>query len=167
MIKKKAVFFDRDGVLNQDKGYTHRIEDLVWIKGAKKSIKFLKDKGFMVIVVSNQSGVSRGYFFEKDVKKFHNFMNLQLKKTTGATIDDFFYATDHPSNINSRRKPNPTMLIEAIDKYKINKKKCFLLGDKKSDTLAAKKAGIPGFLFKGGDLFDKILKILKELELNS
>ena len=167
MIEKKAVFFDRDGVLNQDNGYTHRVEDLVWIKGAKKSIKFLKDNGFLVIVITNQSGVSRGYFFEKDVKKFHSFMNLQLKKSTGATIDDFFYATDHPSKITSRRKPNPSMILEAIDKYKINKKKCFMIGDKKSDTLAAKNAGIPGFLFTGGNLFDKILKILHELELNS
>ena len=80
MIEKKAVFFDRDGVLNQDNGYTHRVEDLVWIKGAKKSIKFLKDNGFLVIVITNQSGVSRVYFFEKDVKKLHRFMNLQLKK---------------------------------------------------------------------------------------
>ena len=160
--KKKAVFFDRDGVLNVDTGYVHKIQSFKWIDGAKRAIKHLNELDYLVIVITNQSGVSRGYFNEEDLRKLHNWMNDELKKEN-ARIDDFFYCTDLPNNnVESRRKPSPAMINEAFKKHLIIKKGSFLVGDKESDVISAKKARIKGFLFEGGDLFDMIQKILKK-----
>ena len=91
-------------------------------------------------------------------------MNEQLKEKQ-AVINDFYYCTELPGSLEekeSRRKPSPAMINEAIKKYSISKKNSFLIGDKKTDLIAAQNAQIRGFLFEGGDLFDKIQKILKE-----
>ena len=162
--KKKAVFFDRDGVLNYDTGYVHEIQSFKWVSGAKDAIKFLNDLNYLVIVVTNQSGVSRGYYTEKHINKLHIWMNEQLKEKQ-AVINDFYYCTELPGSLEekeSRTKPSPAMINEAIKKYSISKKNSFLIGDKKTDLIAAQNAQIKGFLFEGGDLFDKIQKILKE-----
>ena len=89
--KKKAVFLDRDGVINKDLGYVCSIEKFIWIEGALDSIEYLKKNDFLVIVISNQSGVSRGFFAEEEVKEFHKWINSQLFLKKKVTIDDFFY----------------------------------------------------------------------------
>lgn len=159
----KAAFLDRDGTLNEDTGYLYKIKDFRWIKGAVNALRILKKNNFLIIVVTNQSGVSRGFYSENDIKKLHKWMNQQLLKYD-LMIDDFFFATDLPNNnnINSRRKPSPAMLNEAVEKYNLDKNKCFMLGDKQTDIEAAKNAQIKGFLFKGNDLSVKISKILKD-----
>ena len=161
---KKAVFFDRDGVLNVDKGYQYKISTFEWIPGAKRAIKLLNDLGYLVIVITNQSGVSRGYYTESHVKKLHKWMNAELKKKD-ALINDFFFSTEMPSkeiNIKSRRKPSPLMVFEAIKKYSINKDKSFLVGDRESDIKTAENANIRGYLFKETNLFERVKEILKE-----
>tara|TARA_Y100000022_G_scaffold190977_1_gene191662 strand:+ start:361 stop:876 length:516 start_codon:yes stop_codon:yes gene_type:complete len=159
----KAAFLDRDGTLNEDTGYLHKIKDFKWIKGAVNALRILKKNNFLIIVITNQSGVSRGFYSENDVKKLHKWMNQQLLKYD-LMIDDFFFATDLPddNDINSRRKPSPAMLNEAVKKYNLDKKKCFMLGDKQTDVEAAKNAQIKGFLFKENDLCVKISKIIKD-----
>ena len=159
----KAAFLDRDGTLNEDTGYLYKIKDFRWIKGAVNALRILKKNNFLIIVVTNQSGASRGFYSENDIKKLHKWMNQQLLKYD-LMIDDFFFATDLPNNnnINSRRKPSPAMLNEAVEKYNLDKNKCFMLGDKQTDIEAAKNAQIKGFLFKGNDLSVKISKILKD-----
>ena len=158
----KAAFLDRDGTLNEDTGYLHKIKDFKWIKGAVNALRTLKKNNFLIIVITNQSGVSRGFYSENDIKKLHKWMNQQLFKYN-LKIDDFFFATDKPNdNINSRRKPSPAMLNEAVKKYNLDKDKCFMIGDKESDVEAAKNAQIKGFLFKESDLSVKISKILKD-----
>ena len=159
----KAAFLDRDGTLNEDTGYLYKIKDFKWIKGAVNALRILKKNNFLIIVVTNQSGVSRGFYSENDIKKLHKWMNQQLLKYD-LMIDDFFFATDLPNNnnINSRRKPSPAMLNEAVEKYNLDKNKCFMLGDKQTDVEAAKNAQIKGFLFKENDLSVKISKILKD-----
>lgn len=159
----KAAFLDRDGTLNEDTGFLYKIKDFRWIKGAVNALRILKKNNFLIIVVTNQSGVSRGFYSENDIKKLHKWMNQQLLKYD-LMIDDFFFATDLPNNnnINSRRKPSPAMLNEAVEKYNLDKNKCFMLGDKQTDIEAAKNAQIKGFLFKGNDLSVKISKILKD-----
>ena len=159
----KAAFLDRDGTLNEDTGFLYKIKDFKWIKGAVNALRILKKNNFLIIVVTNQSGVSRGFYSENDVKKLHKWMNQQLIKYD-LMIDDFFFATDLPddNDINSRRKPSPAMLNEAVEKYKLDKNKCFMLGDKQTDVEAAKNAKIKGFLFKESDLSVKISKILKD-----
>ena len=159
----KAAFLDRDGVINEDVGYLHKTSDFKWKKGAIEALKILKKNNFLVIVISNQSGVSRGYFTEKDVHNLHKWINSQLSDHN-IKIDDFFFATELPSQniLSSRRKPSPKMIDEAINKYNLDRKNCFMIGDKKTDIMAAENANVKGFLFKGRDLSYKIRKILKD-----
>ena len=158
----KACFLDRDGVLNEDVGYLHKNQDFKWIDGAVEAIKLLKKNNFLVIVITNQSGISRGYFDSKDVTNLHEWMNKILKKED-IQINDFFFSGDLPNNNpESRRKPSPKMINEAVEKYNLDKTRCFMVGDKKTDLIAAKNASIKGFLFEGGNLSVKISKILKD-----
>ena len=160
-ISQKAAFLDRDGVINEDTGYLNNIKDFKWIEGAIEALKILKENNFLIIIISNQSGVSRGYFSKKDVHNLHKWINLQLSEHN-IKIDDFFFATELPETgiSETRRKPSPKMIIEAIEKYNLNRNDCFMIGDKNIDLLAAKNAKIRGFLFEGGDLSYKIKKIL-------
>tara|TARA_Y100001935_G_scaffold14117_2_gene10718 strand:- start:1013 stop:1525 length:513 start_codon:yes stop_codon:yes gene_type:complete len=160
-ISQKAAFLDRDGVINEDTGYLNNIKDFKWIEGAIEALKILKENNFLIIIISNQSGVSRGYFSEQDVHSLHKWINLQLSEHN-VKIDDFFFATEHPDTETSetRRKPSPRMIEEAIKKYNLNRDDCFMIGDKDIDVLAAKNAKIKGFLFEGGNLSYKIKKIL-------
>ena len=160
---KKAAFLDRDGVINEDTGYLHSIKDFKWIKGAIEALKILKKHNYLIIVITNQSGVGRGFYTEKQVNDLHSWINKQLLEHK-VKIDDFFFCTELPTEKieNSRRKPSPLMINEAVKKYNLVKDKCFMIGDKQSDFLAAKNALIKGFLFDGGDLSVKISKILKD-----
>ena len=160
-ISQKAAFLDRDGVINEDTGYLHNIKDFRWIEGAIEALKILKENNFLIIIISNQSGVARGYFSEQDVHKLHKWINLQLSKHN-IKIDDFFFATELPETeiSKSRRKPSPKMIEEAIQKYNLKRDDCFMIGDKNIDVLAARNAKIRGFLFEGGNLSYKIKKIL-------
>ena len=160
----KAVFLDRDGVLNKDIGYLYKSSEFEWIDGAIESIKLLKKKKFFVIVISNQSGIARGYYTKNDVLNLHKWINQELKKQE-TKIDDFYFSGDLPSSEkSSRRKPSPKMINEAVSKYNLDRSKCFMIGDKKTDLDSAKNARIKGFLFKGGNLLNKITKILEELK---
>ena len=159
----KACFLDRDGVLNEDVGYLHKSEDFKWIDGAVEAIKLLKKNNFLVIVITNQSGISRGYFTSKDVTNLHEWMNKILKKED-KQINDFFFSGDLPNNNpESRRKPSPKMINEAVEKYKLDKTKCFMIGDKLTDLEAAKNAQIKGFLFNKSNLKNFIEKILDKI----
>lgn len=167
---RKAVFFDRDGVLNVDTGYVHRIEDLQWIQGARETVAWLKKNSWLIIVVTNQSGVARGYYSENDVKLFHRAMNRELEKN-GGWIDDFFYCPDLPgapvakyNKDSDWRKPKPGMILAAMRKYDLSPQRCFLYGDGERDIQAAEAAGIQGFLFKGGNLYDFVRQTLPDLK---
>ena len=94
----KCFFFDRDGVLIKNYGYVYKNKNLKWLKGSLEAIKFLNQLDIKVIVITNQSGIARGYFSEDDMKKFHKFMNKTLSKKE-TKIDDFFYCPYHPSEI--------------------------------------------------------------------
>ena len=155
----KACFLDRDGVINKDIGYLHKIQDFQWIEGSIEAIKYLKKKEYLIIVVTNQSGVNRGLYKKEDVLELHKWMNKELKKVD-TFIDDFFISTELPSENPKTRKPSPKMINEAVKKYNLDKSKCFLVGDKDTDVEAAKNAEIKGYLFKQTNLFKKILKIL-------
>ena len=159
----KACFLDRDGVLNEDVGYLHKSQDFKWIDGAVEAIKLLKKNNFLVIVITNQSGISRGYFTAKDVTNLHEWMNKILKKED-IQINDFFFSGDLPNNNpESRRKPSPKMINEAVEKYNLDKTRCFMIGDKLSDLEAAKNAQIKGFLFNKSNLKNFIEKILDKI----
>jgi len=166
---KPIAFFDRDGVLNIDKGYVYKPKDFEWIDGSIKTIKYLNDKDYLVIVITNQAGIGRGYYEESDVNKLHKFMNLELLQYN-ALINDFFYSPYHPDGINQNfkplaylRKPEIGMLELACKKWGIDKSKSFMVGDMPHDIECAKKFGIKSFLFNDKNLFDFLIPKLEAI----
>ena len=165
-MSRPAVFLDRDGVINIDKGYVYKISDFEWVEDAKEAIKYIKNKGFFVFVVTNQSGISRGYYDEKDIEKLHAYINSELLKID-ALVDDFFYSPFHPNIKNDKyekfkdlRKPNIGMLEIAVKKWPVIIKDSFLIGDKDSDIECANNFGIEGFLYKEGSLLNFVKEII-------
>lgn len=170
---KAAVFLDRDGVINVDEGYTYKPETLRFVDGAPQAIRRLNDMGYYVFVVTNQSGVARGYYTLKDVDRFHRKVQDRLA-IQGAHIDCFYVAPYHPDGIisgfnieHSDRKPNPGMLLRAMDEWPIIKDRSFLIGDKASDVDAAKGANVQGYLFDGKNLDDFVQAILSASDASS
>lgn len=155
---RPAVFFDRDGVLNEDRGYTHRPEDLVWMPGAREAVRAVNDAGWRAIVVTNQSGVARGLYDEAAVARFHEAMQDDLA-ASGAFIDAFYVCPFHPDGVvaayareHPDRKPQPGMLLRAMADQPIDRARSFLIGDRDTDLKAAAAAGVRGLLYAGGDL---------------
>ena len=155
-----VVFLDRDGVINADIGYLWRREDFVWIPGAPAAIRLFNERGRPVVVVTNQSGVARGYYSEQDVESLHRWMNAELNRQ-GARIDAFYFCPHHPDGAIPEytrecdcRKPQPGMLLQAMEDWRADPAKSFLIGDKESDVAAAAAAGIRGYLFDGKNLLE-------------
>jgi D,D-heptose 1,7-bisphosphate phosphatase len=134
--KKRAVFLDRDGTINEDKGYTYKVEDLVILPNVVEGLKLLQGK-FLLIVVTNQSGVERGYYTDRDVERFNNYLYLALAKE-GVYIDDFYYC---PRLEGECRKPNIGMLLQAQKDWNIDLSRSYIIGDKETDVLTGKNAG--------------------------
>ena len=162
--KKKAVFFDRDGVLNTDDGYVHSMEALHWVEGAREVIGALSKRDYLIFVVTNQSGVARGYYTEEDVRKLHEEMNQEFVHY-GGSVTEFFYCPHLEGAAISAydvccdcRKPKPGMIIKAMQKYGISPENAVLFGDGTRDIEAAQRAGIKGFLFPGGNIKDFVFE---------
>lgn len=153
-LQRKAIFFDRDNTLNKDKGYTFDRRDLDWINGARQAIAKANEAGYLVVIVSNQSGIGRGLFSEKDLLEFHQEMQSQLFEI-GAHIDALYWCPYHEDaalehyrlRAHPDRKPNPGMIIKAIDDWSILHSNSILLGDKDTDVSAGQAAGINSYLF--------------------
>ena len=165
-MKKSAVFLDRDGVINVDKNYVYRIKDFEWIEDAMEAIKYIKEKNFYVFVVSNQSGISRGFYNENDVNILHKYINNELAKLH-TSIDEFYYSPYHPDVKNKKydryknlRKPNTGMLENAFNSWSIDLSGSFLVGDKQTDVKCEENFGIKGYLYKSGSLLNFIRKII-------
>ena len=165
-LKNKALFLDRDGVINKNFGFVFSMKNFIWLKNVKKAIKYAYTRKYLIIVVTNQSGVARGLYSENDIKKLHNEINALLKKTN-CKIHDFFYCPYHPKYGNKKyrrdsflRKPNPGMILKAIKKWNIDQNKSLMIGDKKIDMIASQKAGLR-FVRKRYNLMHEVKKILK------
>ena len=151
--RRPAVFLDRDGVLNIDHGYAHRPDQLDWVAGAPQAVRLLNEAGYLVVVVTNQSGVARGYFPEAAVKLFHATMQERLL-AQGAHIDAFYYCPHHPAGAVPElaircqcRKPGPGMLEQAARDWPIDPARSFMIGDRDDDVRAAQAFGIRGIKF--------------------
>ncbi len=165
--QRAAVFFDRDGVLNIDHGYVGELGRFEWVTGARQAIAAVNGAGRLAIVITNQSGVARGMFTEADVAGLHAAMEADLA-TIGARIDAFYicpYHADarvaafrHPDHPD--RKPNPGMIMRAITDWDIDPGRSVLIGDKESDMEAARRAGVVGLLFEGGDLAEFVAGVI-------
>ena len=167
---RAGVIFDRDGVLNADHGYVHRQDQLEWMPGAMQAVARLNRAGIAVAVATNQSGVARGYYGLDDLDEFHEHMQLLLAEV-GGRIDRFYAAPhheeaeieefrhpDHPD-----RKPNPGMLLRAIADFGLDPALTVMIGDRPSDMEAARRAGINGALYEGGDLEAFVVQKLGEI----
>ena len=166
-MKDKAVFFDRDGVLNVDVDYLYRIEDLQWVDGAREALVYLCELGYKIFVVTNQSGVARGYYTVEDMNKLHTHMAAELEKA-GAKVEKFYYCPHHKEGKVAEyaidcecRKPKPGMILQAFVENDLDKEACFLIGDSKRDVEAAEAAGIKGYLFKEDNLLEFVKKIIE------
>jgi D-glycero-D-manno-heptose 1,7-bisphosphate phosphatase len=166
---RPAAFLDRDGVLNVDHGYAYRPDQLEWVAGAPEAVRLLNNAGYIVIVITNQSGVARGYYNEAAVLQFHTHMQNALKSLS-AHIDAFYYCPHHPEGTVkelavrcSCRKPGTGMLEQAAREWSIELGRSFLIGDKDIDMAAAAAFNIRGLKFdaRAGSLLDLVRQELK------
>jgi len=165
---KKCFFLDRDGVINIDKKYVYRVSDFIIFPGVENAIKYLNNEDYLVIIVTNQSGIGRGLYTKKDFFKIQDFLKRKLRKFK-AKIDDIFFCPHHPiygkgvyKKNCSCRKPNNGMLESAIKKWNIDRKRSFMIGDKDSDLNCAKKSKVNFIFKKKGNFYNQIKQIIKD-----
>lgn len=170
--KRPTVFLDRDGVLNVDRGYVYKPDQLEWIAGAAEAVRLLNEAGYLVLVVTNQSGIARGYYDEAAMHRLHAHMQDSLR-TQGAHVDAFYYCPHHPEGSVKElavrchcRKPEPGMLQQAAREWPIDLGRSFLIGDKDADIAAAAAFHIRGIKFDAKN--DSLVEIVRsQLALHS
>ncbi|MFP2770952.1 D-glycero-beta-D-manno-heptose 1,7-bisphosphate 7-phosphatase [Oceanisphaera sp. KMM 10153] len=143
-----AIFLDRDGVINQDTGYVSHSDDFIFIDGVIDAMKQLKQKGYQLVVVTNQSGIARGLFSEEDFIRLTEWMDWSLADR-GVDLDGIYFCPHHPTEgsgpetqVCDCRKPAPGMLLQAAQELNINLAASYMVGDKVSDMKAAGVAGV-------------------------
>lgn len=168
--RPRAVIFDRDGVLNVDHGYLFEPEKLEWMPGAKAAVARVNAAGVLAIVATNQSGIGRGYYAEAAMLRLHAHMEEELA-TAGAHLDAIYWCPFHPEAADEAlrhpdhpdRKPNPGMVLRALADFGVAPTDAVMIGDKASDMEAARRAGVRGFLYQGGDLDAVVAELLATL----
>ena len=153
---RRAVFLDRDGTINVEKNYLYRIADFEFLPGAVAAIHRLKEAGFLVFVVTNQSGVARGYYSLEDVEMLHSHLQEELRRQ-GTAIDAFYICPHHPEQGLGPwrrqcdcRKGAPGMLLQAAAEFGVDLARSFMVGDKEADIEAGRRAGCTPLLVLTG-----------------
>lgn len=154
--KNRAVFLDRDGTINVEKGYVYKPEDFEFEPGAIEAIRLLNQAGYKIFVVSNQSGIARGYYSEAAVEELHVWLAAELEKH-GARVDAFYFCPHHPDYGTGKykidcdcRKPSPGMLLKAAAEWNIDLNFSYMVGDHKSDIDAGHAAGVAPIFVRTG-----------------
>lgn len=144
----KALFLDRDGTINKEKNYVYKIEDFEFIEGIFELVRSYEQRGFLIIVITNQAGIARGLYSEAEYEELTGWMTGKFLEN-GIRITKVYHCPHHPdyTGICNCRKPEPGMILQAIDEFNINPEESVLIGDKKSDILAGKNAGIGKSLY--------------------
>jgi D-glycero-D-manno-heptose 1,7-bisphosphate phosphatase len=180
-VGSPAVFLDRDGTINEDTGYVSDPEDLIVLPGAAEAIKRLNERGIKVIVITNQSGVGRGYYTANDVRAVNERLE-ELLLLDGARLDGIYYCPHSPDQMCGCRKPETGLIVRAAAEHEIDLKRSFVVGDKAADVEMAKRAEAKGILvltgkgaeeeerleespdFVAKDILDAIMWILEDMK---
>jgi D-glycero-D-manno-heptose 1,7-bisphosphate phosphatase len=164
----KALFLDRDGVVNVEVDYLYKVEDFVFVEGILELCRYYASLDYLIIIVTNQSGIARGYYSEEDFQTLSAWMIDEFNKHS-IKIAKVYHCPHHP-DINGEcecRKPKPQMLLEAKKEFDIDMKKSLMVGDKERDILAALNAGVEEtFLLCEGEekIKSQATKVVKKLE---
>ena len=168
---KRAVFFDRDGVLNIDHGYTHKPEDCILIEGAADAIRLVNDHGYLAFVVTNQGGIALGLFDVDALHQFHDVLYQKIYDIAGGVITDTAFCPHHPKSQNPDlqscdcRKPSPLMILNLAEKHHINLAQSIMIGDRDTDVQAGQAAGCQTILFTEGRLDDALKPHISRAEV--
>jgi len=165
-LRRRALFLDRDGVLNIDRGYVGSADRFEWVGGALDAIRYATGAGWHVFIVTNQSGVARGFYGEAAVRTLLDWIGDEARRN-GGTIDDWRYCPFHPEatvkayrQAHEWRKPLPGMLLDLLRAWQVEPSRAVMIGDQASDMHAAAAAGVAGHLFLGGNLLGFLRPIL-------
>ncbi len=169
VLHRRALFLDRDGVINVDHGYVASRAAFAWVPGAREAIRAATDAGWHVFVITNQSGIARGLYSEADVHALHAWMIDEIR-CAGGTVDDLRFCPFHPEAVVAAyrhaahpwRKPAPGMLLDLIRAWQIDPAQAVLVGDQDTDLQAAAAAGVSAEKFTGGNLLDVVLPLLRQ-----
>lgn len=144
----KCFFFDRDGIVNVllDNAYVRKIDEFIFIEEFFEIFKYVKSKNYLAIVITNQQGIGKGLMTDDDLQNIHHWMQEEIYKRTNFKFDDIFYCGELDSARSFRRKPAPGMFYEAIEKWNIDTKNSFMLGDSFRDSISSNAAGIKSIL---------------------
>jgi D-glycero-D-manno-heptose 1,7-bisphosphate phosphatase len=150
-MSQPAIFLDRDGTLNVDKGYVYKPEDWEWVPGSYEALREFKKMGFLLIVVTNQGGAAKGLYGDAEINKLHEYINQDLSGH-GVRIDDFYYCPHYPGigEDCECRKPKPGMIRDAAKKWNIDLSRSFMIGDKPMDMELGENAGVQPILVTTG-----------------
>jgi D-glycero-D-manno-heptose 1,7-bisphosphate phosphatase len=159
--KNKAVFLDRDGVLNQEMGdYVCWFEDFHLLDNFD-ALKTLQSRGYILLVATNQGGLAKGWYTEDELAKMHTYLKAEYQKH-GVLITDIFYCPHHPDFTGDCdcRKPKPGLLLQGIEKYNIDPAKSYFIGDRERDIEAATAAGVKGILVDSDQPLSEVLELI-------
>ena len=159
--KNKAVFLDRDGVLNHEMGdYIRRIEDFEVLDNFD-ALKTLQDKGYLLIVATNQGGLAKGWYSEEELAKMHTKLKAVYHEH-GVELTDIFYCPHHPDFTGDCdcRKPKPGLLLQGIEKYNIDPAQSYFIGDRDRDVIAGTAAGVKGILIDSDQPISSVLRLI-------
>ena len=166
-IQNKAFFLDRDGVINKDNGYVLKYSQFFFLSGVKEAIRYINNKNYLVIILTNQSAIGQGLLSELKLNKIHQKMIKELFNNTRSKINDIYFAPYFKKSKYQKyrknsedRKPNIGMFKKALEKWNIDIKKSFFIGDKKTDYLASKKVHIKFFYRDKGSFYKQVRKII-------
>jgi D-glycero-D-manno-heptose 1,7-bisphosphate phosphatase len=158
---RKAVFLDRDGIINTERGYTHRLEDFIILPDLMESLQILQKKGYLFVIVTNQSGIAKELYTQENVEDIHSYLLEEFKKHD-IVISEIYYCVHHPDVTRCIcRKPDSLFVEKALARFEIDPAQSYFIGDKDRDVEAAAKGGVKGILVPSNTSLKTILDQIK------